>query len=132
MTDRLDVIAAFADGEHVAGPDLEAALDDAQGRAYLIDILALRGLLDGSRATVVGGLPPSRKATAQKTRWLAAVAALVFMGVAGGYLAGRQSSSIDRNPNVEVTAQAPVAAPAPTHVIRIENGVNWNERAGGN
>ena len=140
MTDRLDVIAAFADGELVPGDELEAALADEAGRAYLIDVLALRGLIEGRRAdhlrqgygvaSVVGGLQPA----ARRTLWLSSVAALVLVGVAGGYIAGRQQNPVTTAVRDAGTASAAavVPAPAPTHVIRMENGVNWNEKAGGN
>jgi hypothetical protein len=148
MTDRLDVIAAFADGELVAGDELDAALADAAGRAYLIDILALRGLVDIRRAdhlrqgyggppkleatgtSVAGGLQPAAK----RTLWLSSVAALVVAGVAGGYIAGRQQNPVNnavRDAGTTSVATV-IPAPAPTHVIRMENGVNWNEKAGGN
>ena len=71
--------------------------------------------------------------------WLAA--ALVTVCVTAGFMAGRLSwpgtSNSDRSPaSVTVTpAAAPASrtnAPAPTHVIRMERGVDWNERSGGN
>ena len=138
MKDRLEVIAAFADGEQVAADELDAALADAEGRAYLIDVLALRGLIEGRRAEARRLHPVIRESRASRAAglrasWLGAAAALVIAAVAGGYLAGRQQGPIrsqtDDGPTVAMT---PAAAPAPTHVIRIENGVNWNERAGGN
>jgi hypothetical protein len=143
MNDRLDVIAAFADGEPVAASDLSAALAHEDARAYLIDVLALRGLVTDAKphAPVVGGLQPA----VQRRRWsplrIAAAAALIVVGVAAGFTVGRQTAvSGGREGNggreagtvsaVPTAASAP-AAPAPTHVFRIENGVNWNERAGG-
>lgn len=147
MTDRLDVIAAFADGELVAGDELEAALADAAGRAYLIDVLALRGLIENRRTDHVrqgyGGSPKlaatgtsvvGGQTGAKRTLWFSSIAALVLVGVAGGYIAGRQQNPVTNPVRDEGTASpaAVVPAPAPTHVIRMENGVNWNEKAGGN
>jgi len=68
--------------------------------------------------------------------WLSAVAALVVVGVAAGFFAGRGTFGAnppDRRVTTDtVPAGATTLAPAPTHVIRMENGVVWNERAGGN
>jgi hypothetical protein len=130
MTDRLDVIAAFADGEHVSAADLNAALAHEDARAYLIDVLALRGLLDGRpQLPVVNVGSPARS----RMRWFTAAAALIVAGVAGGYSAGRHAVTPASDASrAGVVAAAPAGAPAPTHVFRMENGVNWNERTGGN
>ena len=146
MTDYQDVIAGFVDSEPVEAHALGDALARPEGRAYLIDLLVLRGLVSGAhtpgtaggRANVAGGLQPAGSSK-HSHRWLS-VAALLTMGVAGGFLAARlmfmrgpinQVNEV-RQP-VEVVAPAsPVAAPAPTHVIRMEKGVDWNERSGGN
>lgn len=130
MTDRLDVIAAFADGEAVSAPELSAALAHEDARAYLIDVLALRSLVDGRpQLPVVSAVPQARS----RVRWVTAAAALVVAGVAGGYSAGRHAVTPAANVSrSEVVAPAPAGAPAPTHVFRMENGVNWNERTGGN
>ena len=130
MTDRLDVIAAFADGEPVSAPELSAALAHEDARAYLIDVLALRGLLDGRpQLPAVSVVQPKRS----RVRWFTAAAALVVAGVAGGYSAGRHAVTPPGDAGRPgVVAPAPAGAPAPTHVFRMENGVNWNERTGGN
>ena len=130
MTDRLDVIAAFADGEPVSAPELSAALTHEDARTYLIDVLALRGLLDGRpQQPVVTVVPPA----GNRARWFTAAAALVIAGVAGGYSAGRQAVTPAADAaRPAVVAPATSGAPAPTHVFRMENGVNWNERTGGN
>jgi hypothetical protein len=130
MTDRLDVIAAFADGEAVSASELGAALAHEDARAYLVDVLALRGLLDGRPQLAAVSIVPSKRS---RVRWFTAAAALVVAGIAGGYSAGRHAvaSAVDvARPGV--VAPAPAGAPAPTHVFRMENGVNWNERTGGN
>jgi hypothetical protein len=68
--------------------------------------------------------------------WLSAVAELVVVGVAAGFFAGRGTLGAnppDRRAATDaVPAAATTLAPAPTHVIRMENGVVWNERSGGN
>ena len=138
MTDHLDVVAAFADGEHVDAGALKAALAEETGRDYLVDLLALRGLVSdapASRAAVVA--PPPRSAA-----WrLLPIAALLVAGVSGGFAMGRQTTgavSSQAAPQVPVvTAQAippelRIPAPTPTRVIRLETGKSWNERSGGN
>ena len=51
MSEIHDCVSAFADGEPVDPEQLDRALADAEGRAYLIDLLVLRGLY-GRRAPV--------------------------------------------------------------------------------
>ena len=128
MSEIHDCIAAFADGEPVDPEGLDRALADAEGRAYLIDLLVLRGLYARRDA-----LPaPDARARNARLRWLPAVAALVVVSVLGGYVAGRQSGErVPATPAGPPTAQSEVTAPAPTQVIRLEPGVDWNERGGG-
>ncbi len=135
MTDRLDVVAAFVDGESVAAGDLFAALGHEDAREYLVDVLALRGLVTDARPQVV-----TASSAAARRFWsplrLVAAAALIVVGVAGGFAMGRRTAdvSIVRSDVIRDAAvtPAPAKAPAPTHVFRMENGINWNERAGGN
>jgi hypothetical protein len=134
MTDHRDVVAAFLDHEPVEAPALERALADAGGREYFIDLLVLRGFVGDPAVRLV----PVERATSTERRtgrrssawWLAAAAVLVAMGTTGGYVAGRV---VDRQrQTARVEHEVPVqAAPAPTHVIRLENGVTWNEKSGG-
>jgi hypothetical protein len=136
MTDHLDVIAAFADGEHVEGDALKAALADEAGREYLVDLLALRGLVSEAPAPRAAAIEPPRRSAAWR---LLPVAALLVAGVSGGIAIGRQTTgSITPAPLPPiVTAQAippelRIPAPAPTRVIKLETGTSWNERSGGN
>lgn len=135
MSDIHDCVAAFADGEPVDPELLDRALADADGRAYLIDVLVLRGMY-GRRAP--GTLLPDVPEALQKRtrlRWISAAAAIVLMSVLGGYVAGRQSAprSIGEVPSAprQVQSGVPMAAPAPTQIIRLEPGVDWTERGGG-
>ena len=136
MNDRNELIAAFADGEAVPAPDLKAALADDDGLDYLIDVLALRGLIGDARTAAA--LTPVTKAVTGSSRravsWrLLAAAAVMILCVSGGYAAGRVGNQRTDDARVVAANPAPaVSAPAPTHVIRMENGVNWNEKAGGN
>ena len=138
MTDHLDVIAAFADGEHVEADALKAALADQTGREYLVDVLALRGLVSEAPASRAAAIEPPKRAAAWR---LLPVAALLVAGVSGGFAIGRQTTgSITPDPAPlppTVTAQAippelRIPAPAPTRVIKLETGTSWNERSGGN
>ncbi|HXT71319.1 MAG TPA: hypothetical protein VN700_16295 [Vicinamibacterales bacterium] len=138
MTDRFDIVAAFADGESVAAADLSTALAHEDARAYLIDVLALRGLATGAapvtRASSGSSISVARRGWSALS--LVAAAALVIVGVASGFAIGRNTSQAalpaPQDGAATVNHTAGPAAPAPTHVIRIENGVTWNERAGGN
>jgi hypothetical protein len=138
MTDHRDVIEAFLDNEPVGAADLSAALDDADAREHFVEVLVLRGLVSdaGGPRQMTDGVSRAAEATGFRRRtaiWLAAAAALVVVGTTGGYLAGRLGFGVARQADTPVAAEAPAtSAPAPTHVIRLENGVNWNERSGGN
>ncbi len=156
MTDHRDVIAAFADSEPVGAENLAAALAAPEGRDYLIDLLVLRGLvgdaheagrtarvaaaaggLTSRSASVAGGLQPAGRSK-HRALWLTAAAALLAAGVAAGFFAGRLTPGGSRAVDTRFASDAPVSvgttttAPAPTHVIRMEKGVAWSERSGGN
>jgi hypothetical protein len=132
MSNTHDVIAAFADGELVDPAQLGGALADEAGREHLVDLLVLRGLMGGSPGArpAVGASPSS---THRARRWLA-IAALLAVAVAGGFFAGQRrvpSAAVSAGQSSGAPATS-VTAPSPTRVIRLENGVDWNERAGGN
>jgi len=144
MTDHHDVIAAFVDNEPVGAEELDAALATPDGREYLIDLLVLRGLVsgglpDGLRSAGAAGRSQANAGRGSKSVfWLpVAAAALVAVGLGAGFVGGRV---LDRHapavaPAAVVTEPAPAdgpSAPAPTHVIHMEKGVDWNERSGGN
>lgn len=139
MTDNFDVIAAFADGEHVEADALKAALADEAGREYLVDVLALRGLVSEAPAARI--VAPEPASVPAPSSWrLLPIAAMLVAGVAGGFAAGRQipvAAPESPAPVPVVTAQATppelrIPAPAPTRVIKLETGSSWNERSGGN
>jgi hypothetical protein len=143
MSEWHDVIEAFADGERVDVTTLRAALAEPAGRDHLIDVLALRGLVAGSHAfglhgapAVPAAAPPARRLGVR--RWSAAAAVLLV--AAGAYVAGLRQGENDlrgqrppRSATSEVisTVAPPVSAPTPTRVFRLEPGVDWNERRGG-
>ena len=134
MHDYHQVLEAFADGEPVDPDDLNEALALADGRAHFIDVLVLRGMVGGHSAARQPLAAPSAPRRSSGPRWLSAAAALLIvagLGGIGGYSAGRRSqTSVNAITAAQANAAAP--APAPTRVIRLEPGVDWTERAGGN
>ena len=104
MTEPYEVIGAFLDGERVDGDALKRVLADESGRDYLIDVLALRAIVQTSEPNVIRRRG-SRSAT---WRWLAAAAVVVAM--AGGALA--TTKYFDR-------------PPVPDRIVKLERGLDW-------
>ena len=138
MPEIREIVAAFADGERVNVDELERALAMPEGRDHLIDLLALREVTVGpatAGSTLV--MPPKRPAW--RYLRLAVAAAVVCVSTAAGYALGSRSArqapgavSVASSPQVADSIPANVAPPAPTRVIRLEPGVDWQERGGGN
>jgi hypothetical protein len=116
-------VDAFLDGESVEPAALDAALAAAEGRAYLIDALAIRQLLSDAPAVVVPA--GTRRAPLFYVR--AAVIALGLMGL--GYAAGVGRTAADFG--VPTSSAQQVSAPEPTRVIELKPGVTWHESKGG-
>ena len=132
MSDELEVISAFVDGERVDHDALRRALADAAGRDYLIDLLALRE----SVAEMTPQMPiavAARPGTAMRVLRFGGAAAALVLAIGGGYVAGHRSaeSEIAMAPAVASPATSTTPAPAPTRVIRLEPGVNWVDHNGG-
>ena len=117
-------IDAFLDGETVAPAALDAALAAAEGRAYLIDALAIRQLMSDAPAAAA----PVRRRSALHFSARAAVLALGLVGL--GYAVGARSTTPARITMPTRSAQS-VALPEPTRVIELRPGVNWHESKGG-
>ena len=96
MKNTYDVISAFLDDEAFDSDELAHALSDPDGRALLIDLLALRHVMQPVKGALViaGQRKPSR------LKVMLAVAA-VLMAMIGGYLLGQGQ--------VELTDDAPPA-----------------------
>jgi hypothetical protein len=111
-----EVISAFVDNEAFDPAALAEALATAEGRDQLLDIIAIRGLLQAPEVPIAAPRPARRPVR----QWLLAAAALLL--VSGGYAVGRQLS--------------PPAASVPTAttVFTFEPGVNWDDKSaeGGN
>ena len=110
MNPTHEVISAFIDNEPFEPERLSEALADPEGRALLIDLLALRRLAQPDDALPEMASPPNRRRAL-----LGAVlaAAAVVVALAGGYHWGERSGSIGSTP------------PAPTRVI--SGGSAWQE-----
>jgi len=136
-----EVIAAFLDDERVDATMLTEALALPEGREYLVQLLALRDLVNAEgrdgitrarTASATPGAPPSREPVVR--RW-AVAAAVLLLASAGGYVVGANAGFLPRiqgaGSSVEavVDAGAP-PAPKPTHLIRLQPGVNWSAAGG--
>lgn len=116
------VISAFIDNEPFDPHELRDALATPEGREELLDLIALRDVVQPSAEAVPVASSPVRTVT----RWSLAAAAAVVL-VLGGYTAGRSAMG-DRD-----SAPAQVSAPEPTAVFTFEPGKNWtDEPTGGN
>jgi hypothetical protein len=102
-----EVISAFLDERAFELQDLAATLDQPEGRALLIDLLALRRIVQPTDAVP---LLPSATLSRSRLRPAIAAAALV-VALVGGYVLG-----LKRAPVV-----AESAAPAPTRVVQVSS-----------
>ena len=102
MTDTHAVISAFLDDEPFDAAELAAALSDPAGRTLLIDLVALRHIVqpDEPAATAAAGTFRSR------WRPLLATAAML-VALAGGYVLGDRRSAVESS-----------EPPAPTRVVQ--------------
>jgi hypothetical protein len=100
---RHDVISAFLDDEPFEANELAEALSDPEGRALLLDLIALRHLTRNGRDQA----PPatSTKPRRFEIRPLLAAAA-VLMALVGGYVVGERRAD-----------QAPSSPPSATRVV---------------
>jgi hypothetical protein len=105
MTNTHAVISAFLDDEPFDAADLAAALSDPEGRALLIDLVALRHVVQPEESAAAAA--PVAPAWRGSLRPLAAAAAVV-VALAGGYFMGERRAGT-------VNAADP---PAPTRVVQ--------------
>lgn len=136
MEDFQDIIMAFVDAEPVDARDLKRALADTEAREYLVDLLALRKLVTDKHEAVVATAPRRRVAS---PRWLVAAAVVVCVSGLTGYMLGQRTAERNtsalvqtRLPDNGVRRETPSSVfPTPTTVIRLQPGVDWDERRGG-
>ena len=115
MSDTQEVIAAFLDDEPFDPNQLADALSDRSWRDLLLDLLALRHLVQPPGHEVPAWVEPQPRRSA--LRGLAAVAALLVT-LAGGYLVGlRRGGAVES------------AAPPATRVV--EAPAAWQDVAAG-
>ena len=106
MTDKHEVVSAFLDGEAFDPAALAQALADAEGRALLIDLIALQHLV----AATPEAMPIARQRRGGRFLMLAAAAAIVLASLVGYSVGERRATrSID-------------APPTPTRVVQTTTG----------
>jgi len=122
--DAFEVIGAFVDRERVDPEALKDALSSADGRQYLVDLLALRALTTDQ----VPGDAVTLRQRRLSRRWLT-MAAAIALTLAGGYVVGQRSGAALAARSVPspifIEVAQPILVPAPTKIIRLEPGVNW-------
>ena len=128
--DVTEIVETFVDGEAVEPADLMAALSEPDGRQLLVDLLVLRGLVLGHDAPRTAAVATAAAPKTSRWRLLSMAAGLAAVSIASGYVAGTRRAP--RPAAVAEVSQPAQTAPAPTTVIRLSNGVDWTERAGGN
>jgi hypothetical protein len=133
MDQHLDTIDAFFDGERVDAPALQAALATEEGRAYLVDLAAMREIVampattaTPATTTDVGRHQRSRSGWSP-TLLIAASALIAAVGVTSftlGRAAAERQVAIER-------AEAD-KAPQPTREVPADAGVTWTSSSGSN
>jgi hypothetical protein len=108
MSDTHDVISAFLDDEPFDSSQLAEALSERAGRDLLLDLLALRHLVQpqGNEVTAPFEQQPRRSAL----QALVAIAA-ILVALAGGYLVGqrRGGTALSEAPPATRVVEAPAA-----------------------
>jgi hypothetical protein len=133
MDTHFDTLAAWADGEPADRAAVLRALETADGRDYVVDLMALRRMV--AVTTPPAHAHEARPAALQPRRWFVPVTAAAVLCVAAGYVAGRTAVPASPAPPAAsrpAAVSAPAPAPAPTHVIRLKAGIDWRETTGGN
>ena len=106
MTDKHQVISSFLDGEAFEPAALGEALADPDGRALLIDLIALQHLVAQSPEAV----PAVRPRRGGRLLFAVAAAAIVLASLVGYSLGERQGAR---------SADGP---PTPTRVVQTTSG----------
>ena len=114
MTDTDEVLSAFLDDEPFDAQALARALSDSSGRAMLIDMIALRHIVQATDTVPVARTRSSSSSFIQ----MAAAAAAVLLALMGGYVVGERRATASL-----------VEPPAATRVV--QSSTNWQEIGGG-
>ena len=91
MSDTHEVISAFLDDEPIDANELARALSEPDGRALLIDLLALRHVMQPGKEA----MDSAEHRKPSKLRALLAVAATV-VALVGGYVLGQRQSELSQ------------------------------------
>jgi hypothetical protein len=110
MNDTHEVISAFLDDEPFDAQELANALSDPEGRAQLIDLLALRHVMQPGK-DAMAMVQPKR---ASGLRAMLAAAAMI-VALVGGYALGQRQGEIGRSEAPPATRV--VEAPAQWQVL---------------
>jgi hypothetical protein len=102
-TYKHDAISAFLDNEPFDARALADALADPEGRALLIDLVALRHVVQPDDALVVPA-PPRRAAGA--VLWVAAAASISLAAIVGYQVGARRDVGSDAPPPATVVIKA--------------------------
>lgn len=129
---HLETIGAFFDGERVDADALRAALTNEEGRAYLVELAAMREIVAMPAVAAAPTVRPTVGRNFSSGTWsakyLLAAAALLIVAGSAGFLMGR--AEVERRVAIE-RAQAN-QAPAPTREVPAEAGVSWSSSTGSN
>jgi hypothetical protein len=127
-----EILSAWMDGDPTDPASVHAALETPDGRAFIVDAMSLRRVVDVTAATSARVEPT---VVARRPSWIAASAAAVICLAAGYGVARITTPQLPERPSMGEMTVMPVGAPSapqPTHVIRFESGVDWRETVGGN
>ncbi len=111
MEDEHEVISALLDNEPFDPVALDATLSSADGRALLIDLAALRHLMQAPVAVPAVGVAPR-----QRPWWRFVAAAAVILAAITGYAVGERQGG-------DSAAAVATAAPSATRVV--EPAATW-------
>jgi hypothetical protein len=132
MDQHLETIGAFFDGERVDTEALRAALAVEEGRAYLVELAAMREL--GAMPAVTASAPDARSHAGRNlssgvwsAKFLLAAAGLIAVVGTTGFFLGR--AVVERRIAIE-RAEAN-KAPAPTREVPADAGVSWTSSSTG-
>lgn len=116
-----DVISAFVDNEPFDANALGHALAEPGGRELLLDVIALRAIVQDDAA--ITSAPDARVIRRQRHLWLAAgFAAATLIFTLGSVFAVKAL-----RPATSSTLSEADVPPPPDHVVTFEPGLDWHE-----
>jgi hypothetical protein len=117
-----DVLSAFLDNEPFDAHALATSLAEPGGRELLLDLIALRALVQDERTAATAPIDV-RALTRQRRLWIGAgfAAATLLFGV-GGALTLKLQQAVPA-----AVTQHSVAPPQPDRVVTFEPGVEWHD-----